>query len=323
MIHRLATIFSTIMIVLISGLASGKDSLSHCDPETQIPVAARDAFYCQDPDYVMVYNMSSGFDAEIADDIPDEWAGYEVASITLWFGEWYTGGSQGWRDPVGLRVNLYHESCPPELVPYRSIEIAWDDLDKILIESTSSRWVYEVHVPLSPTLIVEPGTTLGATALIDWGQEEPFCGIVATPFWVSYGACPAYLDGQNWGYIRWTAIDEFTTINQDLAYCLEGPASAVPEADLANLRLSAWPNPFNPKTTISCSLEQSGSVILRIYDMTGRKVAILYNGWHEAGALSVDWNGRDDTGRSVAAGVYLVALQSGDQTSAVKVVLLE
>lgn len=210
------------MFFLFLGLANSTSPLNYWDNEAPIQAIARDAFYCQNPDYMMIYNMSSGFDAEIADDIPDQWVGYPVTSVTLWFGEWYTGGGQGWQEPLGLRLNLYHESCPPELIPYRTIEIAWADLDKILVDSSSSRWVYEVHVPLSPALLVEPGMSLGATALIDWGQEEPFCGIVATPFWVSYGACPAYLDGENWGYIRWTAIDEFTTINQDLAYLSGG-----------------------------------------------------------------------------------------------------
>ena len=219
---RSISILSAIMFFLFPGLANSTSPLNYWDNEAPIQAIARDAFYCQNPDYMMIYNMSSGFDAEIADDIPDQWVGYPVTSVTLWFGEWYTGGGQGWQEPLGLRLNLYHESCPPELIPYRTIEIAWADLDKILVDSSSSRWVYEVHVPLSPALLVEPGMSLGATALIDWGQEEPFCGIVATPFWVSYGACPAYLDGENWGYIRWTAIDEFTTINQDLAYLSGG-----------------------------------------------------------------------------------------------------
>jgi hypothetical protein len=290
------------------------------------PVVApstRDPFYCQAPDFAMIYNMSSGFEAEIADDIPVEWAGYTVSVVTLWVGQWYSAGGPYWTDPVGVRLNLYHESCPPELVPFRTVEIAWDDLEKTLVFDTTGSTVYEVRIGLDPPLLIEDGMSLGTTALIDWGHEEPFTGIVATPFGVSYGACVAYLDAVWWGYERWTPIDFYTQIPQDLAYCLESTATAIPDLVTTDVQLTARPNPFNPRTTFFCTLSQSGRVTLRVVDLAGRAVVTLADRWCEAGEFSVSWDGRDAAGSRVPSAVYTAILQTPDGTGRAKVLLLE
>jgi hypothetical protein len=225
--HGLAISFVALLILTLPAYTVAEVPLFAGGPSISAPASSRDVFYCQDPDFVMIYNISSGFDAEFADDIPVEFAGNTVTTVTVWLGEWYSMGGPPWTDPVGIRVNFYNESCPPEMEPARTVEIAWDDLDKTLVYESVGSTVYELRVPLDPPLMLEAGMSLGATALIDWGQEEPFTGIVATPFYVSYGACPAYLDASFWGYDRWTAIDFFTQIPQDLAYCLGNGSVAV------------------------------------------------------------------------------------------------
>jgi len=72
------------------------------------------------------------------------------------------------------------------------------------------------------------------------------------------------------------------------------------------------PNPFNPATTIAFALPRSESVSLRIYDLAGRLVRTLCREeFLEAGEHRRTWNGRDDTGRTVAAGVFLYRLEAG------------
>jgi hypothetical protein len=164
--------------------------------------------------------------------------------------------------------------------------------------------------------------SMGATALISWGQDEPFTGIVATPFGASFGACPAWLDGEWWGYERWTSIDHFTQVPQDLAYCLEGVPTDVLTPPVST-RLKAHPNPFNPKTTLSAHLERSGHVSLRIHDISGRHVATLFDGWCESGEFSMDWMGRDDHGQTLSAGIYMALLKAGNQESRSRLVLLK
>ncbi len=59
------------------------------------------------------------------------------------------------------------------------------------------------------------------------------------------------------------------------------------------------PNPFNPSTVqIAFSTPRAGTVHLRIYDVRGRLVRDLVNRDFEAGARSVTWDGRDDSGRA-------------------------
>jgi hypothetical protein len=74
------------------------------------------------------------------------------------------------------------------------------------------------------------------------------------------------------------------------------------------------PNPFTKETAVRFALPASGSVALDVYDVSGRKVASLVDRVMEAGSHAVTWNGRDDSGSTVAPGVYLVRLQAGGET---------
>lgn len=70
-----------------------------------------------------------------------------------------------------------------------------------------------------------------------------------------------------------------------------------------------YPNPFNPSTTISYELDQDMPVMLQIFDVTGKLVRTLKNGnTQTAGAHEAFWNGRDNSGHGVAAGVFLYVL---------------
>ena len=73
---------------------------------------------------------------------------------------------------------------------------------------------------------------------------------------------------------------------------------------------AAYPNPFNPRTTIAYSVPEGTHVTLRIYDLRGALVSTLVNGQVEAGDHAVVWNGRDDYGSGVASGVYFARIDS-------------
>ncbi len=85
----------------------------------------------------------------------------------------------------------------------------------------------------------------------------------------------------------------------------------------------AHPNPFNPKTTIRFSLAAPGRASLRVYDLAGRRMATLLDGLAAAGAQSIDWNGRDDAGRQLASGVYLLRFKAAGTSEESKLVLLK
>ncbi|MCK9995419.1 MAG: putative Ig domain-containing protein [Candidatus Krumholzibacteria bacterium] len=72
------------------------------------------------------------------------------------------------------------------------------------------------------------------------------------------------------------------------------------------------PNPFNPMTTIKYDLPVGTRVSLRIFDISGRQIAVLKNSEFEtAGRHEVVWRGRDQADRQVAAGVYFYRLEGG------------
>ena len=87
-----------------------------------------------------------------------------------------------------------------------------------------------------------------------------------------------------------------------------GVEKPVAKASVASLNQNV-PNPFNPFTRIAFSLAHAGNVTLRIYDVAGRPVRMLVDGWRESGAYSEVWDGRDEIGRAVASGVYLYRLE--------------
>ena len=69
-----------------------------------------------------------------------------------------------------------------------------------------------------------------------------------------------------------------------------------------------YPNPFNPATTITYSLDKSGPIELLIFDLLGRTVRTLVHGAQTSGLHSVVWAGLDDAGRQLPTGLYFYRL---------------
>ncbi len=84
-----------------------------------------------------------------------------------------------------------------------------------------------------------------------------------------------------------------------------------------------WPNPFNPSTTLTFSLERSAELTLSIHDVEGRLVRRLASGFYATGAHSIEWDGRDDAGKALASAVYLARLNGGEWRSQAKLLLLK
>jgi hypothetical protein len=75
---------------------------------------------------------------------------------------------------------------------------------------------------------------------------------------------------------------------------------------------TAYPNPFNPMTTIVYEVPSMMPVSIRIFDVAGRLVRILVDGADvPAGRHEIVWKGRDERGNQVAAGVYFYQLEAG------------
>jgi flagellar hook assembly protein FlgD len=87
--------------------------------------------------------------------------------------------------------------------------------------------------------------------------------------------------------------------------------------------VSAYPNPFNPETTIRYTLPAAGRVHVDVFDATGSHVRALVNREQMAGAFTATWDGRDQTGRASASGIYFARIQHNGATRAYKLVMLK
>jgi flagellar hook assembly protein FlgD len=85
----------------------------------------------------------------------------------------------------------------------------------------------------------------------------------------------------------------------------------------------AYPNPFNPSTTLTFSIPEGGHAELVVYDITGRIVRTLVSGPVSAGTHTKVWDGRDDSGQAVSSGIYLSRLKTGKHSATVKMTLVK
>lgn len=84
------------------------------------------------------------------------------------------------------------------------------------------------------------------------------------------------------------------------------------------------PNPFNPATTISYTVDRPTHVRLAVYDPSGRLVAVLVDERREPGEVhAATWRGVDGDGRAVSSGVYFVRMETERAAETKKMILLK
>lgn len=84
-----------------------------------------------------------------------------------------------------------------------------------------------------------------------------------------------------------------------------------------------YPNPFNAVTVISFAMPKAGHVNLEVYNILGQKVKDLVDEKVTAGYKRVVWDGKDNTGRTVASGVYFYKLRTEGFVEVMKMTLLK
>jgi hypothetical protein len=110
----------------------------------------------------------------------------------------------------------------------------------------------------------------------------------------------ADLDGSANGYLA-----------EQAGQLVVGSASGTPDVVPATLRLhAAQPNPFNPSTSLRFDVPTAGFVRLAVYDLAGRLVRTLVAEELKAATHTATWDGCNDSGRPVGAGIYAARLES-------------
>jgi hypothetical protein len=123
--------------------------------------------------------------------------------------------------------------------------------------------------------------------------------------------CPPYPD----------CIEDYVG-EQDTSNCEQ--VSIIDETFPITYKLyNAYPNPFNPTTTLHYELLKEVLVSFNIYDLKGRNIKSLVNSKQTAGYRSIQWHATNNFGESVSAGMYIYMIQAGDFRQVKKMVLLK
>ncbi|NOZ60441.1 MAG: T9SS type A sorting domain-containing protein [Calditrichaeota bacterium] len=83
-----------------------------------------------------------------------------------------------------------------------------------------------------------------------------------------------------------------------------------------------YPNPFNPETTIEYGIPRASNVEITIFNVQGEKIANVMRNFQQPGYHKIRWDGRNESGKPVASGIYLFQLKANDFTAVKKMLLL-
>jgi len=114
------------------------------------------------------------------------------------------------------------------------------------------------------------------------------------------------------------------TVNFDISILAENTEMSINEhIPLAFKVYNAYPNPFNPTTSIDYDLPEDEFVNITIYSMMGNIVKTLVNGPQTAGNKTIQWNATNDRNELASAGLYLYTIQTGKFRQTKKMILLK
>jgi hypothetical protein len=158
-----------------------------------------------------------------------------------------------------------------------------------------------------------------------------FAGTAYNGFYVSSNGGANFISA-NLGLPAISEVNAITVFNNDVYLGLTGfgvwkrPVSEIISA-IINISSETptgytlgqnYPNPFNPETNIKFSVQKAGNVTLKVYDITGKVVSTLVNGYLRPGIFEVQFNAN-----SFSSGIYVYKLTVNDYTSIKKMTLVK
>jgi len=181
------------------------------------------------------------------------------------------------------------------------------------------------------------GELIGATKIVDSNLDGFIDMPIALSAWEGYHEhgvdLAGYAKGDQIELRLWSNSENKeleVSINLDVDTYGDAPLSvgtgSVDTADVVPVVYSLsqnYPNPFNPSTSIEFSLKDAGHATLNIYDISGRLVSTLIDGNMGNGSHKVVWDGMDNSGIQVSAGLYIYSLQTADMTMTKKMVFMK
>ena len=228
---------------------------------------------------------------------------------------------------------LYRERFAYGAATTEDFQAAMEDVSGRDLEAFFQQWIYGEYFPRYRFGYV---TTFGEGQTVVQMRVEQFqtnADVFTMPIQVKF-----FTDqGDHWvtvendqqvqyytatvpGTVTWVLLDPDRWILRDVVS--GGVTDAPPAPAPAALALTAYPNPFNPRTTLRLKLARSGTARLAIHDAAGRLVRTLTSGDLAAGVHEFTWDGLDRAGRSVAAGVYFAVAETAEARETTRLALV-
>jgi len=168
----------------------------------------------------------------------------------------------------------------------------------------------------------------------DWDTtDSPFMPLVGNMFKIPHHHIEDYMHTAGveiatgtWDVIASNGESSTSSANGPFTLTINASALSSDETGLVPQEFALhqnYPNPFNPTTTISYDLPEQAQVTLGIYDLLGKQIKTLVNHSQDAGNRITVWDGTDELGRPVSAGVYLYRIKAEEFTQTRKMLLLK
>ncbi len=188
----------------------------------------------------------------------------------------------------------------------------------IMQQLPSGAWQGPMLGPIA--LSVPAGITINRQRTQNVPSTAP-AGTYVYRGYLGYYWADARWDSSSFTYVKLAGeadggiVGNWNNTGESFAEWLATPAREMP----AEFKLlTAYPNPFNPTTTLSFTLPEAARVDLNVYNINGQMVTKLVSGWREAGSHEITFDGSN-----LASGVYLYTLNAGGNAFAGKMILLK
>jgi len=317
-----------------------------------------DEDYTQAPEYEWVeldpaYGGGDGTEYKLDD---DDHVNVDLPFEFQYFGRTYnemTISSNGWTSFIPCEIDyFYNYTIPMAMGPKALLAPFWDDLE--VINDDSIR-VYTKHDIDNGRLIIEWSRALNG---FDEVTEETFAihlydqtamptesgdGVIEFHYYEiadvdadkNYATVGIEAHNKNEG-IQYVFNNSYAPGAAPLAnerairFTTESPENYVAPLGTENENLPtgfqllpAYPNPFNPITTIRYQLPISSNVKMTVYDILGREVVVLLQQHKNSGTFAIQWNGTNRFGQNVASGTYFLVMEALNFNQIQKVLLIK
>ncbi|MEO0077679.1 MAG: M14 family zinc carboxypeptidase [candidate division WOR-3 bacterium] len=303
-----------------------------------------DSGYAQHPQYDWVEIRGLGTRLTLSDDQT------VVVSLPTGFGPWRYYGStftqvsicgNGWISPGSTTNSGYNNVALPDGTSPAQLALFWDDLYP---PAGGGVWYY--HDADNHRFIVEFDSVCKYSPRTSFikGQFVIYDTIVSTPTGdnvvvIQYHSCNDWTSSTV-GIEDPTCTIGITCLNENsynrgcaaltsgraVKYTTVDPTGiAEPEVgagNIARLAIISVTNPVRDISWLSYSVPRAANVSLGVFDQAGRLVRQLARGQHQAGRYDAVWDGNDDSGQRLAAGVYWLRLSDESGSTVAKAVLL-